>query len=142
MLSLSVPAQGCCCLVVQRRILQVSACEYEPVCALCSSSPGLQAPLGTDLAQPMLWMEGLRAYHGARLQTGHTGAEASNVPLLLLTCCATLGKSINLSGPCFCMNKLLTTDPLPGITQKPLVNTLTRVTPRSVSQGEQTPSCL
>lgn len=34
--------------------------------------------------------------------------------LLLLTCCATLGKSINLSGPCLCMSKLLVTNSLPG----------------------------
>ena len=45
-LFLSVPAQGCCCLLLQRRMLQVSACEYEPACAPCSSSPGLQGSRG------------------------------------------------------------------------------------------------
>lgn len=34
--------------------------------------------------------------------------------LLLLTCCMTLGKSINPSGPFFCMSKLLISNPLPG----------------------------
>ena len=56
-LFLSVPAQGCCCLVVQRRMLQVSACEYEPVCAPAAAHPASRAPEGTDLALPMLWTD-------------------------------------------------------------------------------------
>lgn len=124
--------------MVQRRILQVSACEYEPVCALCSSPAGLQVPGDVDLAQPMLWMEGKAMEPGS-------GPGAQGLELLIcflpLTSCATLGKSSNLPGSCFGLSKPLTTNPFPGgITQEPLVSALPKMVPCSV-RGTDSSSC-
>ena len=80
-LFLSVPAQGCCCLLLQRRMLQVSACEYEPACAPCSSPP---QPPGLPRAQTWLCpcsgpiSEGC---FGAGHGPGHSGAQGSNLSL-------------------------------------------------------------
>lgn len=73
---------------------------------------------------------------GDTLEPG-SGPGAQGLELLIcllpLTPCATLGKSDNLSGFCFVLSKLLTTNPLPGgITQEPLVNALPKMVPCSV----------
>ena len=95
-LFLSVPAQGCCCLVVQRRMLQASACEYEPACAPCSSSPGLQGSRGhrPGSAHALDWF----SRDAGELGTG-LGTQGLRVLIWPwpLTLCATLVKSINPS---------------------------------------------
>ena len=59
-----------------------------------------RAPEGADLALPKLWTDGWGNLMelGAGLGTLGLGVLICPLPL---TRCATLGKSLNLSGPCF-----------------------------------------